>query len=169
MRPTRTSVVTIMFVAVVLCAGMVSAQGTSDFSFSTGDPDGLMAVATRPESHKKIENEAADDFIFTSTRTITEATFTGLLFHGGAGEIREVAVEIYRVFPLDSNTVRPIHVPTRANSPSDNAFAERSSADGSLRFSVTRVSARFQADNSVIDGINPSPNQQTLGEGQVAG
>jgi hypothetical protein len=169
MRPTRTSVVTIMFVAIVLSAGMVSAQGTTDFSFSTGDPDGRMAVATRPESHKKIEVEAADDFIFTSTRTITEATFTGMLFNGGRGEIREVAVEIYRVFPLDSNTVRPIHVPTRQNSPSDNAFAARSSADGTLRFSVDRLSARFQADNSVIDGINPSPNQHTLGEGPVVG
>jgi hypothetical protein len=169
MRPTRTSVVTMMFVAVVLCAGMVYTQGTTDFSFSTGDPDGLMAVASRTESHKKIETEAADDFILTSTEAINGASFTGLLFHGGPGEIREVAVEIYRVFPNDSNTVRPIHVPTRQNSPSDNAFADRSSADGTLRFSVTRLSPHFQADNSVIDGINPSPNQNTLGEGQVAG
>jgi len=163
------SVVITLFVAVVFSAEMAYAQAATDFSFSTGDPDGLMAAASRIESHKKIEIEAADDFILTSTEAIDAASFTGLLFHGGPGEIREVTVEIYRVFPKDSNTVRPIRVPTRANSPSDNAFAERGSADGTLRFSITRVSPHFSADNSVIDGINPSPNQRTLGEGQVAG
>jgi len=163
------SVVSMVFVAVVFCAGIVNAQGPTDFSFSTGSPDGQMAAASRPESHGKIEIEAADDFILTSTEAINGATFTGLLFHGGPGEIREVTVEFYRVFPKDSDTTRTIHVPTRGNSPSDNAFVESSSANGTLRFSVTRLSPRFQAANSVIDGINPSPNQATRGEGPVAG
>ena len=32
---------------------------------STGRPDGLMAMASRPGAGGKIEIEAADDFIFT--------------------------------------------------------------------------------------------------------
>ena len=47
--------------------------------FSTGDPDGLMATATRPDSDGKFEIESADDFILTTTTSITSATFTGLL------------------------------------------------------------------------------------------
>jgi hypothetical protein len=31
--------------------------------FNTGDPDGKMATATRPESSGKFEIESADDFI----------------------------------------------------------------------------------------------------------
>src|SRR4029077_15830818 len=97
----------------------VHAQENADFSFSTGASDGQMAAASRPESHGKIEIEAADDFILASTESIDRASFTGLLFHGGPGEIRDVTVEIYRVFPKDSNTTRTIQVPTRTNSPSD--------------------------------------------------
>ena len=59
---------------------------------------------------------------------ITSATFTGLLT-GATPSVGEVVVEIYRVFPKDSDGVgragRPLtpNVPTRANSPSDVAFA----------------------------------------------
>jgi hypothetical protein len=81
-----------------------AAASASSFFFTTGEPDGRMAAASRPESRHKIEIEAADDFILTSQTIIDRATFTGLLFHGGHGEIRDVTVEIYRVFPLDSNT-----------------------------------------------------------------
>src|SRR5262245_3961992 len=141
----------------------------SSFFFTAGEPDGRMAAASRPESRHKIEIEAADDFILTSQTIIDRATFTGLLFHGGHGEIRDVTVEIYRVFPQDSDLMRTIHVPTRANSPSDNAFAETSSADGTLRFTATVINPYFEAANSVIDGIHPFPNQTTGGEGPVAG
>ncbi|HEY6243308.1 MAG TPA: hypothetical protein VIX17_05155 [Pyrinomonadaceae bacterium] len=141
----------------------------SSFFFTTGEPDGRMAAASRPESRHKIEIEAADDFILTSPTIIDRATFTGLLFHGGHGEIRSVTVEIYRVFSLDSDTTRTPKVPTRTNSPSDNALTERSSADGSLKFIATLVNPHFEAANSVIDGIHPSPDQVTGGEGPVAG
>jgi hypothetical protein len=141
----------------------------SSFFFTTGQPDGRMAAASRPDSRHKIEIEAADDFILTSHTTIDRATFTGLLYHGGHGEIRDVAVEIYRVFPNDSNTARTPKVPTRTNSPSDNALTERSSADGNLQFTATVVNPHFEAANSVIDGIHPSPDQVTGGEGPVAG
>src|SRR5262245_30914693 len=146
------------------------ASASSSFFFSTGDPDGLIATASRPEGRGKIETESADDFLLTSRTILTEATFTGLLFHGGPGEIREVAVEIYRVFPKDSDTTRTPRVPTRANSPSDEAFDTRSSSvPGQLRFWVEDINPHFFAANSVIDGINPSPSQTTQGEGGVAG
>jgi len=34
--------------------------------------------------------------------------------------INHVEIEIYHVFPVDSDTVRTITVPTRVNSPADN-------------------------------------------------
>jgi hypothetical protein len=71
------------------------------YSFSTGDPDGLMATASRPDSAGKFEIESADDFVLTTTTSITSATFTGLLT--GDGSVTNVRVEIYRVFPNDSD------------------------------------------------------------------
>jgi hypothetical protein len=153
--------------ALVLMLGATASA--ADFFFTTGDPDGRLAAASRPESRHKIEIEAADDFILTSPTTINGATFTGLLFHGGHGEIRDVVVEIYRVFPNDSTNPPSGRVPTRTNSPSDEAFADRSSAAGTLRFTATVINPHFEADNSVIDGIHPSPDQTTGGEGPVAG
>ena len=158
------------FWAVLALALMLGAPASADdFSFSTGEPDGLMAAASRPESRGKIEIEAADDFILASPTLLDHATFTGLLFHGGHGEIREVRVEIYRVFPNDSDTARTMHVPTRTNSPSDVAFADRSTADGNLQFTAAVLNPHFLAANSVINGIHPSPDQFTGGEGAVAG
>jgi hypothetical protein len=149
---------------------MLSAPASAaDFFFTTGDPDGRLAAASRPESRHKIEIEAADDFILTAPTTINGATFTGLLFHGGHGEIRDVVVEIYRVFPNDSTDPPSGQVPTRTNSPSDNALAEASRADGTLRFTATVINPHFEAANSVIDGIHASPDQTTGGEGPVAG
>src|SRR5207253_9633634 len=102
------------FWAVLALAPMLGAPASADdFCFSAGEPDGLMATASRPESRGKIEIEAADDFILASPTLVDHVTFTGLLFHGGPGEIRTVDVEIYRVFPNDSDTTRTIHVPTR--------------------------------------------------------
>jgi len=153
---------------VFLSVTAVTASAGS-FFFSTGDPDGRMATASRPESHKKIEIESADDFVLTAHTVLHQATFTGLLDHGGPGEIREVRVEIYRVFPLDSNTTRTIHVPTRNNSPSDVALTDRSNTDGTLRFTAKVVDHHVAIANSVIDGIHPSPSQHTGGDGAVAG
>jgi hypothetical protein len=155
--------------AMALVLAGATAASADPFSFSTGEPDGRMATASRPESHGKIETESADDFILESETHLDRASFTGLLFHGGPGEIRQVRVEIYRVFPKDSDTTRPIHVPTRMNSPSDVAFDTRDSADGTLRFTVTVLGHDSAAANSVIDGIHPSPEQATKGDGPVEG
>src|SRR5450432_3332563 len=75
----------------------------STYFFSTGNPDGLMATASRPSSGGKIETESADDFVVQSTTQITSATFTGLLPSSASlSDIVDVRIEIYRVFPKDS-------------------------------------------------------------------
>ena len=75
------------------------------FFFSTGDPDGRMATATRPDAGGVFEIELADDFVLTHSTSITSATFTGLL-PASFATVGEVVVEIYRVFPKDSDTTR---------------------------------------------------------------
>jgi hypothetical protein len=163
------------------CLFALPAAADAPFSFSTGTPDGKMATATRPESTGKLEIESADDFILTTTTQIDSATFTGLLPPGAsASDVKDVVVEIYRVFPKDSNvgrtsgpnTTPPFstpEVPTRLNSPSDVEFTDRDSASGNLSF-MTSVGAPFTAANSVQPGgINPKPGQTTGGDGSVTG
>ena len=115
------------------------------FSFSTGDPDGKMATGSRPGSAGTLEIESADDFVLTSTTSITGATFTGLLPAGFS--IQQVVVEIYRVFPNDSDvgrtsgtpTFSTSEVPTRVNSPSDVELSDRDTASGNLSFTTPRL------------------------------
>jgi hypothetical protein len=79
-------------------------------------------------------------------------------------------VEIYRVFPLDSNTARTPNVPTRANSPSDVALDSRSSSVAAeMSFTTATLAPTVTAANSVLNGIHPAPNQLTMGEGAVTG
>jgi len=138
--------------------------------FSTGNPDGLIGTASRPSSGGKIEIESADDFVLGSQTSISSGTFTGLLVGSLAPpSVNQVLVEVYRVFPKDSDTGRSIQVPTRVNSPSDVAFDSRDSSLGTLTFSTNVLNPNFTAANSVLNGINPFPNQQTLGEGPVTG
>src|SRR5215467_6237481 len=166
-------------IAVTALAAMLASPASAgpSFFFSTGDPDGKMAADTRPSAGGKFEIEAGDDFVLTNPTSINHATFTGLLTGGAAlSDIGNVRVEIYRVFPKDSDVARTSgpptfstpNVPTRVNSPSDVAFDSRDSADGTLRFTVTVLAPNFGAANSVIDGIHPTPNQATMGDGPVA-
>jgi hypothetical protein len=99
-----------------------------------------MATATRPESAGKFEIEIGDDFVLTQQTLITGAAFTGVIPLGAStNDIKNVVVEVYRVFPADSNVGRtsgpPIfstpNVPTRVNSPSDVALDERKFSAGS--------------------------------------
>jgi len=152
-------------VAAALSMLSVPAAG-GPFFFSTGDPDGKIATASRPDIGG-IEIESADDFVLAKATTITGATFTGLIPSGAL--VTDVIVEIYRVFPKDSDTVRTPNVPTRTNSPSDVAFDSRDSGLGELVFGTTVVSPSFTANNSVLNGIFPKPNQLTQGEGPVTG
>jgi PEP-CTERM motif len=142
------------------------------FFFSTGDPDGRIATASRPAASGKIEIESADDFLLTAgLTTLTNATFTGLIPVGSTvgSSITDVVVEIYRVFPKDSVNPPSGNVPTRVNSPSDVAFDTRDSAGGQLSFSTSVLNPSFTVANSVLNGINPLPNQTTGGEGPVTG
>ncbi|HEX3123001.1 MAG TPA: hypothetical protein VHQ21_06820 [Rhodanobacteraceae bacterium] len=135
------------------------------YTFSTGTPNNQLAAASRP-----VLREAADDFVLPLQTTLTSATFTGLLPSGGSGSsISEVAVEIYRVFPLDSTDPPPPGSPTRTNSPSDVAYEARDTTTDSLSVSFTLLNPSFTALNSVLNGIHPAPNNLTLGEGPVSG
>jgi hypothetical protein len=58
---------------------------------------------------------------------------------------------------------------TRTNSPSDNNFAAADANSGQLTFTTKLLSTAFTAANSVVNGINPQPNQFTGGEGGVTG
>jgi hypothetical protein len=133
---------------------------------NTGNVDGRMAMASRPDSAGKIEIEAADDFVLGSSSLVNSGTFTGLL--PSSYNVTGVTVEIYRVFPLDSNNPPSGNVLTRANSPSDVAFDSRTSGSG-LTFTTSVLSNSFTAANSVLNGINKFPNQTTGGEGAVTG
>jgi PEP-CTERM motif len=127
-----------------------------------------MATATRPDSPGKFEIESADDFILGKTTSVTDATFTGLIPSGASPT--KVIVEIYRVFPNDSDSLRTPNVPTRANSPSDVEFADRDSTSGNLNFTTSKVNNTFIAANSVLPGgIHPQPGQTTGGNGRITG
>jgi hypothetical protein len=160
-------------VGVIVLLSAIPAAAQS-FFFSTGDPDGKIATATRPDVGA-FEIESADDFVLTHATSITSATFTGLLPVGASAQ--DVVVEIYRVFPNDSDVTRTSgsptfstsQVPTRVNSPSDVAFDSRASASGGLSFATSDLGS-FTVLNSVQPGgINPKPDQTTGGDGPVTG
>jgi hypothetical protein len=141
------------------------------FFFSTGNPDGKIATLSRQASTGKLETETADDFVTTApSTTITKATFTGLLIGGATtANVLNVEIELYHVFPIDSVDPPDGRVNTRMNSPSDNNFAAADGKLGQLSFTTTVLSTSFTAANSVINNINPKPNQFTGGEGSVKG
>src|SRR5713101_480848 len=160
---------TLTFTVLVLTASRASAES---FTFSTGSPDGLIATLSRPASAGMVQTETADDFALSQCVLINQATFTGLLPSGAPlSSITDVEVEIYHVFPVDSDQSRTPAVVTRTNSPSDVEISDatRDSLNNSLSASTTLVSSVFTALNSVVDGIFPSPNQFTGGEGSVTG
>lgn len=145
------------------------------FFFSTGDVDGKIATASRPEGAGKIEIESADDFIVSGgTLKLTSATFQGLIPTGAllSSSIGTVRVEIYRVFPADSDvgrtsgppTFSTSQVPTRVNSPSDVAFDSRETGGG-LTFTPGVVQPTFTANKSVVNGISVGSG----GNGAVTG
>jgi hypothetical protein len=140
------------------------------FYFSTGSPDGQIATLSRTASTGKLETETADDFVTTVPTNITDATFIGLLVGGATpANIRDVEIELYHVFPVDSASPPDGRVLARANSPSDNNFAAADGTLGQLSFTTTALNPTFHAFNSVVNGINALPNQFTGGEGPVTG
>lgn len=162
-------VFTVLLVAALLT---IPAAANNLFFFSTGSPDGKIATLSRVGSSGKIETETADDFILSqSTTTLNQATFIGLIpTNAPLSSVSQVEIEFYHVFPKDSGPFDN-RVTTRKNSPADVeiASATRDSAAGTLSYTLTLLNPRFTAANSVVNGINPFPNQFTGGEGAVTG
>ena len=162
----------------LLSASFIAARIDAQVIYNNDFPTDQMAAATRPESGSQFEIEAADDFLLPTGARVTGATFTGLVPQQfNLSNIGNVVVEIYRVFPNDSNvgrtsgppTFSTANVPTRVNSPSDVAFASRESGSG-LTFTTSLLNASFTVNNSVQPGgIHPMPNQTTGGDGAFTG
>jgi hypothetical protein len=160
---------------------MLAAPAFASTIYNNLTPNNMIAIASRPDTGTPFEIEAADDFVLTSHTIIDSASFVGLIVPAaGAGtpSISDLVVEMYRVFPADSNVARTSgpptfstpEVPTRVNSPSDNALDSRDSAAASLTFTSTQLSATFTALNSIAPGgIHPIPLQTTGGNGPQTG
>lgn len=149
---------------------MGNSAGAADVLFATNSPDGLMAMASRPSSSFGPEIETGDDFVLDQNSVITNVSFTGLLTGTTTvGDVRQVVVEFYRIFPQDSANPPSGNVPTRVNSPSDVAFVTRDSAASNLTYSANVLSPSFTAANSVLNGIHKVPNQTTGGDTSVTG
>jgi hypothetical protein len=151
---------------ILACARLAS--GTPIVLYSNLAVTNAMAAASRPDTPLP-EIEAADDFLLTGGALVTELKFIGLLTGGiNSFDPATMNLEIYRVFPNDSQVPPDGRVPTRNNSPSDVAFAERGFGDATS-VTLTLLAPSFTALNSVKNGINPLPNVQTGGEAAVTG
>ncbi len=149
---------------------LVTSLWASSFSFTTGVPDGRLGAASRRASPGKLETETADDFIPQQTTVINRATITGLVPSGTPLEnIKEVEVEVYHVFPLDSAPASG-KVPSRVNSPSDVEIgsATRAGGSGTLTFSASVLNASFAVGNTVVNDIK-LPAVPPGGEGPATG
>jgi hypothetical protein len=165
---------TIARMAVTLIAGVWLATPAlaGSFSFSTGNPDGRLGALSQRPSSGKLETETADDFILTQSTIITGATIVGLIPSGAPlSSIGNVEVEFYHVFPNDSVDPPSGNVPSRANSPGDVEIDEatRDGSEATLGFVASLVNANFSVANTVVNGINKSPNSTTRGEGEASG
>src|SRR5499427_7794544 len=121
--PTRT-LNRLMTLAAAFAAVLMTDRASADsYTFSTGNPDGLIATLSRVASPGKLETETADDFVTQSLTTINSATFIGLLPLGTPlSAVTQVEIELYHVFPIESTNPPDGKVLARANSPSDNNF-----------------------------------------------
>lgn len=143
----------------------------ADFSFTTGNPDGLMGAASRRASPGKLETETADDFTLDQTTFISRATIVGLVPSGTQPQdIKEVEVEVYHLFPLDSANPPSGKVPSRANSPSDVEIgtATRAGNPGTLTFSTNVLNSNFGVGNTVVNNLKVA-TAPPGGEGSTAG
>jgi hypothetical protein len=144
---------------------------SADFSFTTSNPDGLMGAVSRRASPGRLETETADDFTLDQTTVIRRATIVGLVPSGTQPQdIKEVEVEVYHVFPLDSAVPPSGKVPSRANSPSDVEIdtATRAGNSGTLTFSPSVLNANFLVGNTVVNNLKVA-TAPPGGEGSTTG
>ena len=162
--------------ALALSACLTTPLWASTFFFATGNPNGQLGALSRRASPGKIETETADDFLLQETTVITEATIFGLIPAGTPlDNIRDVEVEVYHIFPEDSDVARTSgpptfstpKVPTRVNSPSDVEIdtATRERTAGTLAILAQVLSANFMVSNTVVNNIS----LKTGGEGPRSG
>jgi hypothetical protein len=140
-----------------LIACLTTPLWATPFFLTTGSPNGKLGALSRRPAPGKVETETADDFFLPETTVIRSATIAGLVPTGTPlDNIRDVEVEIYHVFPLDSVNPPSQRVPSRANSPSDVEIdiATRARSAGTLAISATVLSTNFAVDNTVVNGIS---------------
>ena len=151
---------------------MLASSASGAIIYNNLTPNNLVAVASRPASSGGFEIETGDDFLLSSHTIINTASLVGLIVPSGAARpsVSAVTAEIYRVFPFDSDPTRTPRVPTRANSPSDDALDVRDSGASGLTYTTSVLAASFTALNTVQPGgIHPSPLQATGGNGALTG
>jgi len=168
-------------VSAMITAGVLATPAwASPFAFTTGNADGRLGALSQSESSGRFATETADDFFLTETTVISGATITGLMTASSAN-ISNVEIEVYHVFQefqADSNVGRTSGAPTfstpkvvtRLNSPADVEIdaATRDGSEGTLEFAGSPLNASFAVQNTVVDGINPTPSK-TGGEGPARG
>ena len=144
-------VVRIGLLSLMLASGGVLAETVI---YNNDFPHGK--VGSSSGSSNGVGTETADDFSLGTLSQIKSGSFTGLIPQGAT--ISSVGIEIYRVFPADSGPPDG-KVPTRNNSPADNAFREQS-----VSFTTSLLSNNVGTANSVANTITPIP-VSTGGEG----
>ena len=78
-----------------------NASDASSVIFDNGSPDGSMASLSRPSAGGDIAKPNQLTILLEPSASISSATFTGLVT-GATPTIGNVSVEIYRVFPNES-------------------------------------------------------------------
>ena len=78
-RHRRNAFIALLGLGLVAPGLFASPAAALPFSFSTGAPDGQMAMGSRPAMESAVEIEAGDDFPLGEPTSLTGATFTGLL------------------------------------------------------------------------------------------
>ena len=105
-----------------------------------------------------MEFESADDFVLGTETEIGHVSFTGLLTGGATPkDVRNVVVEIYRVFPNDSN-VRP------DLRPADIQHAQGAHA-GQLALRRRVQVARLRGPGAQLSDASPQPELHRPGLG----
>ena len=157
------------------CVGtFIPAQLHGAVIYNNLTPNNLMGVATRPTGQAQHSRSKPRTISSSARQTaIDSASFVGLLLPdvtGAVPSVTDVVVEIYRIFPLDSDTTRTPNVPTRTNSPSDVALRLEGQRGRRVEFQPDDAgSDLYGQQQRAAGGIHPKPNQTTLGNGPVTG
>jgi hypothetical protein len=155
-------------IALSIIACLATPLWAAPFFFATGSPNGQLGALSRRASPGKVETETADDFLLQETTVIRSATIVGLLPAATPlDKIKDVEVEIYHIFPLDSAFPPSGKAPVRMNSPSDVEIgtATRARSSGTLEISARVLNGSFTVANTVVNGIAV----KTSGEGPFTG